>query len=92
MIALDPRSQKALALAMTAQTWTRLSANTFRMPSQSTPGASYLVTPQMCSCKDSERHPERPCKHCLAVVLYVSLSTGLPSQARHGGSFEAGVK
>jgi predicted nucleic acid-binding Zn finger protein len=72
-LALEPRDLKALAIAANAATWQQLSPTTFRVPSQTHPGQSYLVTPQMCSCPAFERHPERPCKHSVGVAIYVAL-------------------
>lgn len=42
----------------------------YAVKSQTTPAAlSYAVTVESCPCKDRERHPERACKHVMAVRL-----------------------
>jgi hypothetical protein len=37
-----------------------------RVPSESRPGVSHLVTPHACSCEDFD-HRRRPCKHMRAL-------------------------
>jgi hypothetical protein len=73
MVGLNSRSLKALAIAANATHWQRLGPDTFRVPSQSDPAQTYLVTPQACSCLSSQRHPERLCKHQLSVAIVVTL-------------------
>jgi hypothetical protein len=44
----------------------------FQVKSESNPQGSYTVdtTKKTCTCPDAGRHPERRCKHRLAVALY----------------------
>jgi hypothetical protein len=84
----DPRTIRALEIAAEADQWlscrTESGEQAYRIPSQSDPERSYLVTASSCECPDFQRgglgpmKPEdavepRPCKHILAVRLFNEL-------------------
>jgi hypothetical protein len=84
----DPRTIRAIEIAAEADQWQVFrdaeGNEAYRVPSQSEPGRSYLVTPSSCDCPDFSRHglsataPDevgevRACKHMLAVRLHQEL-------------------
>jgi SWIM zinc finger len=77
----DPRSIRAIELAADAAHWRRWRTpeglEAFGIPSQSRRDRSYVVTATTCNCADFLRAVEsgepRPCKHVLAVRLYLEL-------------------
>jgi SWIM zinc finger len=85
----DLRTIRALEIAATADQWQTSRTPTgelaYRIPSQTDPEHSYLVTSTSCECPDFLRgggpaaiKPEdaaepRPCKHILAVRLFDEL-------------------
>jgi hypothetical protein len=78
-LTLNARTQKALAIAAQASSWTRLPTGAYQIPSQADPTHTYTVTPQSCSCPAAERHPEQLCKHSAAVaILSALLDADLP--------------
>ena len=81
----DARSLRALQILETADRWSPVSSPTsgekfYRVPSQSAPRVSYLVNCATCDCPDNRA--ERPCKHRIAVRLFV---------ARHKALMTAGA-
>ena len=81
----DPRSLKALQILETADRWTPVyhpatGEKFYRVPSQADPRVHYLVNCATCDCPDNRA--ERPCKHWLAVCLFV---------ARHKALTAAGI-
>lgn len=70
---LEPRSLKALQVAASAGDWVRLVGRSFAIPSQSDPRQVYVTSADTCQCRDSERHPERICKHSIAVNIVLAL-------------------
>lgn len=105
----DPRTIRALEIAATADRWQRWRTDdgqpTYRVPSQSEPDRSYLVTPSSCDCSDFRRNgmsavvlddvgEQRACKHMLAVQLYTELVRAQyhrprTSARRRGGQLQA---
>lgn len=83
-VLLDSRSMKALQIAAGARHWLRLPSGAFSIPSQGNPGQLYVASPQMCQCPDSERNPERLCKHSIAVSIVLALTETQPEPARTG--------
>ena len=77
----EPRSIRAIELAANAAHWRRWRTaegqEAFGIPSQSRRDRSYVVTTTTCNCADFLRAVEsgepRPCKHVLAVRLYLEL-------------------
>ncbi len=62
-----------------------VSPGRFRIQSESNPQGFYYVdtTKKSCTCPDAGKHPERPCKHRLAVALYVGwFNQEQPAQPR----------
>lgn len=47
----------------------RNKAGGFAVRSQTKPGQRYAVSSESCACEDQTRHPERACKHRLAIRL-----------------------
>ena len=81
----DPRSLKALQILETADRWTPVYHPTtgekfYRVPSQSDSRVHYLTNCGTCDCPDNRA--ERPCKHRIAVRLFV---------ARHRALTTAGI-
>jgi hypothetical protein len=81
----DPRTIRAIEIAAEADQWLVYRAadghEAYKVPSQSEPGRSYLVTPSSCDCPDfgrnsvlaAETGDEHACKHILAVRLHREL-------------------
>jgi SWIM zinc finger len=73
----EPRSIKAVEIAAGCGQWlrcrTRHGRKLYGVPSQTTPAVCYLVDCQGCTCQDFQRQQRQPCKHVLAVRLYVEL-------------------
>ncbi len=81
----DPRTIRAIEIAAEADQWLVYrdadGHESYRVPSQSEPGRSYLVTPSSCDCPDfghnsrpaAEGGDEHACKHMLAVRLHQEL-------------------
>ena len=81
----DPRSLKALQILETADRWSPVYHPTtgekfYRVPSQADPRVHYLTNCATCDCPDNRA--ERPCKHRIAVRLFV---------ARHKALTTAGI-
>jgi hypothetical protein len=74
-LTIDKRSLNALKLAAGAANWTQIAHGAFLIPSQSDPTQHYVTTPSTCTCPDSERHPERLCKHSISASLVQVLLT-----------------
>lgn len=82
----DQRARKALVLAADAGQWLRVRTKTgeplaFAVPSQRRPGVYYLATTTRCQCVDFQRR-QQPCKHALAVALYVALRSSSQQSKR----------
>ena len=81
----DSRSLKALQILETADRWSPVYHPTtgekfYRVPSQSDARVHYLTNCGTCDCPDNRT--ERPCKHRIAVRLFV---------ARHKALAAAGI-
>jgi hypothetical protein len=83
-VLLDSRSKKALEIAAQAAHWVRLPNGAFSIPSQGNPGQLYVATPQMCQCPDAAQHPERLCKHSIAVSIVLALTETQPQATPTG--------
>lgn len=83
-LAIDPRTVRALKLASHAATWTRLASGAFRIPSLTTPGQSYVCSPEFCQCEASRQRPNEPCKHQIACAVVSTLIESQPEPARSG--------
>ena len=64
-----PRIEKAASLLILGHV-APMGPGEHAVRSQATPASlSYAVTAESCACKDRERHPDRACKHMMAVRL-----------------------
>lgn len=73
----DLRAIRAFRLAANGHTWTRLSSGAYAVPSESEAGVIHRVTPDTCTCFDSQRG--NCCKHRLAVAVYTTIQELLKS-------------
>lgn len=71
----DSRFRKAIALADRSASWPKLRDQNGRCLGVAIPssreGVYYKVTRSSCECQDAQRHPERACKHRIALEIAI---------------------
>jgi SWIM zinc finger len=88
----DPRSVKALAILAGAEQWqrghTKSGRSFYAIPSQVKAGLFHMADARGCSCRDFQRPWDKrgagssgPCKHMLAVRLFLAVQAGLPGRS-----------
>ncbi|MBV9170089.1 MAG: hypothetical protein JOZ81_08405 [Chloroflexi bacterium] len=76
----DSRFVKAVAIADNAGQWLKCRTHdgkkAYGIRSQRDASHIYFVTRTSCDCTDAQRHPEKVCKHRLAVLIHVARVAG----------------